>query len=164
MGGGSSSSQESAQTTQNYDQDTTVSGGGIGVGADGIFYQKTTEVTGDMATGAAAIAGDGNSLENVSGIKVGDNSSLIMRAMDDATENVLISAFNVVGTNASNMMSLAAGRDPNAALADESGVIAAEAAANPLNVFLKGTGGKIAATALVGSLLFFVVKNWRKHK
>jgi|GEM_PF-3675173 len=164
MGGGSSSTQESAQTTTNNDQDTTVSGGGIGVGSDGIFYQKTSAISGDIGDGAAAVSGENNTLENVSGIKVGDNSSLIMRAMDDATESVLVSAFNVVGQNANNMMALAAGRNPDAPLADESGVITAEASANPLNVFLKGTGGKIAASALIGALLFFAVRNWRLKK
>ena len=62
----------------------------------------------------------------MSGVKLGDNSVYTKTEMDANTRSILDQAVTIMAANANNMMTLAAGRDPNKPLADESVVITAK--------------------------------------
>ncbi|MFA5688978.1 MAG: hypothetical protein WC959_07505 [Kiritimatiellales bacterium] len=64
----------------------------------------------------------------VGGMRIGDGSSYYVTDMSDNTQGLLSQAMNMVSLNANNYMAFAAGRDPNAALADQSNEIYARTA------------------------------------
>jgi hypothetical protein len=100
----------------------------------------------------------------VTGIEVGPNSTYSMTSMDDNTQSLLDQAFTIVSTNANNMMALAAGRDANKDLADNSTETTAKTA--QIKTTLSGladilTPARIGtAVALLGIILF--IKKGRK--
>ena len=134
MGGGSKSSTSSTYETNNKNDPTTSTGGGITVGSDGAYVAQSLEhdsmgviaegsAIGDIV-GAGAKAG-GDVLQDGS-VKVGNNSTINLTAMDKNTQSILDQAITVMASNANNMMTLAAGRDPNTPLADKSVEITAQ--------------------------------------
>jgi hypothetical protein len=103
----------------------------ISMAGSGNQYLK--EDTVQMADGAQVIGGDkvevGATLTNIdagrdylggAAVKVGDNSSYFLTSMDANTQSILDQALTTVAANANNFLSLAAGRNPDAPLADES--------------------------------------------
>jgi hypothetical protein len=160
MGGGSKSSQSSATTTTNYDDDVVVEGSGIGVGADGVYVAQSVD------EGAMGLQIEGATIGDIIGsgaVNLGDNNAFALTAMDQNTRDTLDQAFTVVSANANNMMTLAAGRDANKPLADESNEIGAKTkafvAANP--AVIAGVIGAVAVGAVaVGAV--FVLKKGKK--
>lgn len=110
----------------------------------------------------------------VSGYKIGDNSSLYLAQMDqnvagvlkssfDGTQSLLDQAMTLVGLNSNNFMALAAGRDPDNPLADQSNEVLAEGKADVLKAWLKTTKGKLAIAAVISGLVWkFYWKKGRK--
>lgn len=117
-------------------------------------------VSGDNAElGIGATMMDNNA--QLGGYRLGDNSSVLLQSMDSNTRDLLLSAFNTLGQNADNMMSLSAGRDANLDLPNETSEIVATVAANPISAFIKNNAKAIAVSAAlaVGAWLL-----WRKKK
>ncbi|MFA5689006.1 MAG: hypothetical protein WC959_07645 [Kiritimatiellales bacterium] len=79
-------------------------------------------IGGDLVSGTKA-GGD-----IIDGIKLESGSSFYVTDMSDNTQGLLSQAMNMVSLNANNYMAFAAGRDPNAALADQSNEIYARTA------------------------------------
>jgi hypothetical protein len=160
MGGGSKSSQESKQTTTSIQKDTTSTGGGIVVGAEGLYAAQSAQ-SGAVAEGGAGVAGNENTVENISGLKIGNNSTIRLTALDDNTQSILDQAFTIVSANANNMMTLAAGRDANKPLADESTATGAQTA--QIKTTLSGLTGlftpaRIGVGLAVIGLIWFLSK------
>lgn len=145
MGGGSKSSTESTQQTTNVQKDTTSTGGGIVVGADGQLFASDKSIT--MGTGD----------NGGTNLLIGDNSSAILQQLDKNTADLLLSAVAVLGNNANNFMTLSAGRNPDLKLADTTTEILADGKTNPLLTFIQTNAGRLALAALAGSLIIAAV-------
>lgn len=93
-------------------------------------------------------------------VKIGDNSTYNRTVMDEATRSILDQAFTVVGSNAANMMTLAAGRDANMPLADDS--LETLATGTAVNEGLSGLSGIFKPMTLfaiiAAALLFFALR------
>ena len=142
MGGGSSSSTESKQQTTNTQKDTTATGGGIAVGSEGQLYALDQSTALDIGVGASGTI-----------LSLGDGASAVLQQMDKNTADVLLSSVAVLGNNANNFMSLAAGRSPDLQLADTTTETLANARANPFLTFVQTNAGRIALVALVGLII-----------
>jgi len=108
MCGGSESSQDQQTTTYNYDDDLTVTGGGIAIGREGNYVPQEVE---SESQGVQAIGSSVAQLENSAIYVAGKNSSIFVQDMDTETENVIIRALEVSARNAENFMNLAAGNE-----------------------------------------------------
>jgi hypothetical protein len=82
--------------------------------------------------------------------------------MDEETQKLLLEAFGIVGQNANNMMALAAGRNPDAELADQTNEIKAEGEANPLLAFVRTKSGRISILILLVAAAAFSWKGKKK--
>ena len=90
FGGGSSASSSTSTTnlTNNTQADTTSTGDGLTLGS-GSGYQVDNTNYGEVGSGSDKVAGSGNTLENVSGVKLGDNSVYTKTEMDANTRSIL---------------------------------------------------------------------------
>ncbi len=141
MGGGSSSSTESAQETTNTQKDTTATGGGIAVGAEGQLYALDTST--NLSTGS-----NGGTI-----LSLGDGASAVLQQLDKNTADLLLSAVAVLGNNANNFMTLSAGRNPDLKLADQTTETLAAAKTSPFLNFIQTNAGRLAFAALAALVI-----------
>ena len=168
FGGGSSASSNTSTSnlTNNTQADTTSTGDGLTLGS-GSGYQVDNTNFGEVGQGSDKVAGSDNFLENISGVKVGNNSVFTTTAMDANTRSILDQSLTVVAANANNMMTLAAGRDPNTPLADKSVEITAKT--DQIGTALSGVADIFTPARLIamiaGLLLFiWIVMPGKKRK
>ena len=164
MGGSSKSSQSSAQTTTNNDQDVMVEGGGIGVGSGGAYVSQGLQ---ENAIGLQLTESNIADFLGNGAVKIGENNVVNLTAMDGNTQSVLDQALTIVSANANNMMTLAAGRDANKPLADDSAGIAATGKAVSASLDSAAelfSPGRIAAGVAVAGVLYIMVKKPKKGK
>lgn len=99
------------------------------------------------------------------GYRVGENGSLSITQMDETTRQILDQAITMAGANANNMMTLAAGRDANEPLADES--VETTAGTEQIKTTLSGlkdifTPWRLAAAVAVLSAAFIMVRKGKR--
>ena len=171
MGGGSSAATESKQQTTQIQQDVTSTGGGITVGNNGFYAAQSAEMSGDVEAGGVGVSGNSNSVSNanetINGLKIGDYTTIRLTQMDDNTQSVLDEAMTVMASNAANMMALAAGRDPDKPLADNS--MAAPALNSQIKTVFNGfsellTAPRILAGACAAAVVLVILHPPRKRK